>query len=209
MWKLNAIRFAAFAMIALSGAAIQSATRPTVAEPSVAATERPDCDKCETSMQSLEQKSRYTASGQYIGDDAPRQPGSMAAVKAKPHKVKVHHAKRHHVRHPVHRHVKHHAKPTKAKASASLHVHHADHRPRAGLHAGQASPRLVAGRPVTSKSMTLAEKKERCTPDVIRLCAAEIPNRDKIVSCLKANRAQLSKACAPVFADATPFHMRS
>ena len=39
-----------------------------------------------------------------------------------------------------------------------------------------------------------------CTPDVFRLCSAEIPSVDRIVACLVAKRAHLSTACKAVFA---------
>lgn len=39
-----------------------------------------------------------------------------------------------------------------------------------------------------------------CTPDVFRLCGSEIPDRDRIVSCLRQNVAQLSRPCRAVFA---------
>jgi hypothetical protein len=38
-----------------------------------------------------------------------------------------------------------------------------------------------------------------CTPDVFRLCGAEIPDRDRIVSCLRHNTALLSQPCRAVF----------
>ena len=39
---------------------------------------------------------------------------------------------------------------------------------------------------------------EACTPDVFRLCQEFIPNEGSIVACLRAKRAELSMACAPV-----------
>jgi hypothetical protein len=38
-----------------------------------------------------------------------------------------------------------------------------------------------------------------CTPDVWRLCGAEIPDVDRIVACLRANTPQLSPGCRAVF----------
>ncbi len=43
------------------------------------------------------------------------------------------------------------------------------------------------------------EQQEACTPDVYRLCQAHIPDRDRIVACLRANRHKLSPACRKVF----------
>jgi hypothetical protein len=38
-----------------------------------------------------------------------------------------------------------------------------------------------------------------CTPDVFRLCGAEIPDHDRIVACLRQNTALLSRPCRAVF----------
>jgi hypothetical protein len=45
------------------------------------------------------------------------------------------------------------------------------------------------------------DEQEACTPDVYRLCQNHIPDEDRIVACLKANRAKLSPACRKVFFD--------
>jgi hypothetical protein len=37
-----------------------------------------------------------------------------------------------------------------------------------------------------------------CTPDVMRLCAAQIPNAGAITACLRERRAALSPACRTV-----------
>jgi hypothetical protein len=39
---------------------------------------------------------------------------------------------------------------------------------------------------------------EACTPDVYRLCNDYVPNRARIVSCLKSKRSQLSAKCRAV-----------
>jgi len=44
-----------------------------------------------------------------------------------------------------------------------------------------------------------AEERAACRPDVFRLCAGEIPSRNRIVTCLIRKRSQLSPACAEVF----------
>jgi hypothetical protein len=54
------------------------------------------------------------------------------------------------------------------------------------------------------KPMKMSERVARCTSDAIRLCAAALPNRDKIIACLQSKRAQLSTRCAPVFATPVP-----
>jgi hypothetical protein len=50
----------------------------------------------------------------------------------------------------------------------------------------------------TAESGT-AEEREACTPDVYRLCNAEIPDEKRIVECLKKNAKLLSPACRKVF----------
>lgn len=43
------------------------------------------------------------------------------------------------------------------------------------------------------------DQRRACTPDVYRLCAGEIPNRQAIIACLRRQRGSLSPACAAVF----------
>jgi hypothetical protein len=43
------------------------------------------------------------------------------------------------------------------------------------------------------------EQRAACTPDVFRLCSSEIPNIDRIVSCLKSKKSSLSVGCQAVF----------
>ena len=43
-----------------------------------------------------------------------------------------------------------------------------------------------------------AEQQMACTPDVWRLCGAQIPDVDRIVACLRRNTAQLSEPCRAV-----------
>jgi hypothetical protein len=43
-----------------------------------------------------------------------------------------------------------------------------------------------------------AEQQMACTPDVWRLCGAQIPDVDRIVACLRRNTAQLSVPCRAV-----------
>lgn len=51
---------------------------------------------------------------------------------------------------------------------------------------------------VYAANVTEAQRKA-CTPDAFRLCSSDIPNVDKIIVCLKANRAKLSPPCEAVF----------
>jgi hypothetical protein len=43
------------------------------------------------------------------------------------------------------------------------------------------------------------EMQQACTPDVMRLCQAEIPDVERITVCMKRNRLNLSPACGAVF----------
>src|SRR2546423_1458337 len=40
-----------------------------------------------------------------------------------------------------------------------------------------------------------------CTPDVWRLCSAQVPDVDRIVACLRRNTPQLSRGCRAVFEE--------
>ena len=51
-----------------------------------------------------------------------------------------------------------------------------------------------------------AEQQMACTPDVFRLCGAQIPDADRIVACLRANVPQLSPGCRAVFEAGKPQH---
>jgi hypothetical protein len=43
------------------------------------------------------------------------------------------------------------------------------------------------------------EQQMACTPDVFRLCGAQIPDVNRIVACLRQNTPQLSGPCRAVF----------
>jgi len=43
------------------------------------------------------------------------------------------------------------------------------------------------------------EQQQACTPDVWRLCGAQIPDANRIVACLRRNTPQLSDRCRAVF----------
>jgi hypothetical protein len=59
--------------------------------------------------------------------------------------------------------------------------------------AGALSVLLIAG--VPHASAQAPDAAERCEPDVMRLCSEFVPDRDRIVACLKAKRRQLSQSC--------------
>ncbi len=48
-------------------------------------------------------------------------------------------------------------------------------------------------------SVATAEQRLACTPDVYRLCAAEIPSVSAITACLRRKKPSLSDACRAVF----------
>jgi hypothetical protein len=51
----------------------------------------------------------------------------------------------------------------------------------------------------TASAQQTADSESACTSDVFRLCSNQIPNRGKIVACLRRNKAQLSPGCKKVF----------
>jgi hypothetical protein len=50
-----------------------------------------------------------------------------------------------------------------------------------------------------SFSQGTLEQRSACTPDVLRLCSAFIPNADEITICLGEKNAELSDACRTAF----------
>jgi hypothetical protein len=48
------------------------------------------------------------------------------------------------------------------------------------------------------------QQRQACTPDVIRLSGAYIPDADRITACLRASGPQLSRPCYDVFFPAPP-----
>jgi hypothetical protein len=53
-------------------------------------------------------------------------------------------------------------------------------------------------------SNTSQADQQACEPDVYRLCNDYVPDVDKIVACLKANRRNLAPACRAVMARPRP-----
>jgi hypothetical protein len=53
--------------------------------------------------------------------------------------------------------------------------------------------------PAPSFSQGTLEQRLACTPDVLRLCSAFIPNADEITICLREKNAELSDACRTAF----------
>jgi hypothetical protein len=53
--------------------------------------------------------------------------------------------------------------------------------------------------PAPSFAQGTPEQRLACTPDVLRLCSAFIPNADEITICLRERNAELSNACRTAF----------
>jgi len=53
--------------------------------------------------------------------------------------------------------------------------------------------------PSVSQAFTEEDQRRLCTPDVFRLCSSEIPSRERIIACMKRQRASLSPGCRSVF----------
>jgi hypothetical protein len=65
---------------------------------------------------------------------------------------------------------------------------------------------IGAGAAVAQDYRGTPEQQMACTPDVFRLCGAQIPDPDRIVACLRYYMPQLSEPCRAVFesSDSTP-----
>jgi hypothetical protein len=53
--------------------------------------------------------------------------------------------------------------------------------------------------PASAEERGTLEQQMACTPDVFRLCGAQIPDTNRIVACLRQNTPQLSGPCRSVF----------
>jgi hypothetical protein len=53
--------------------------------------------------------------------------------------------------------------------------------------------------PAMSHAFTQDDQRRLCTGDVLRLCASEIPNVQRISACMRKQRASLSEGCRSVF----------
>ena len=56
-----------------------------------------------------------------------------------------------------------------------------------------------AGAAVAQDNRGTPEQQMACTPDVFRLCGAQIPDPDRIIACLRYNTPLLSEPCRAVF----------
>jgi hypothetical protein len=66
------------------------------------------------------------------------------------------------------------------------------------LSAGLLLAVVVATSGVAAAQAHSRADEEACTPDVYRLCNEYVPNRTRIVSCLRSKRSQLSPQCRAV-----------
>jgi hypothetical protein len=57
--------------------------------------------------------------------------------------------------------------------------------------------------PATGHAFTPDDQRRLCTGDVLRLCASEIPNVERITACMHKQRSSLSEACRSVFGKPT------
>jgi len=62
---------------------------------------------------------------------------------------------------------------------------------------------MAAQPAVSQENRGTQEQQMACTPDVWRLCGAQIPDVERITACLRANVPQLSPACRAVFQTAS------
>jgi hypothetical protein len=53
--------------------------------------------------------------------------------------------------------------------------------------------------PAMSHAFTQDDQRRLCSGDVLRLCASEIPNVQRITACMRKQRASLSEGCRSVF----------
>jgi hypothetical protein len=51
----------------------------------------------------------------------------------------------------------------------------------------------------SAQAFTQDDQRRLCTGDVFRLCSSEIPDRERIIGCMRHKRAQLSAECRSVF----------
>jgi hypothetical protein len=53
--------------------------------------------------------------------------------------------------------------------------------------------------PSTSRAFTEEDQRRLCTPDAFRLCSSEIPDRERVIACMRRQHANLSPECRRVF----------
>jgi hypothetical protein len=68
---------------------------------------------------------------------------------------------------------------------------------------------LMFGMLTTACHAYSAEQEQLCTGDAMRLCSTEIPDVDRVTTCMIRNRSQLSDGCKSVFAPASAYQPAS
>lgn len=63
---------------------------------------------------------------------------------------------------------------------------------------------LCALSSMQSMAASRDEQTKACRGDAMRLCAADIPNEDKITACMKSKQDQLSPGCRAMFKSNAP-----
>jgi hypothetical protein len=58
---------------------------------------------------------------------------------------------------------------------------------------------LVAPTLGSAQQPTEEQQRVACEADVMKLCSAHVPDRDRIAQCMTANRRQLTPACGKIF----------
>ena len=56
----------------------------------------------------------------------------------------------------------------------------------------------------SAQAFTEEDQQRLCTGDVLRLCSSEIPDRERIIVCMRHKRGQLSDGCRSVFGKPAP-----
>jgi hypothetical protein len=51
----------------------------------------------------------------------------------------------------------------------------------------------------SARAFTEEDQRRLCTGDAFRLCSAEIPDRGRVIACMRAKHSQLSAECRSVF----------
>ena len=58
---------------------------------------------------------------------------------------------------------------------------------------------ILAVAPALAAAIDTPAQRRACQGDAMRLCFWYIPNKEQIISCMAANRSQLSEGCRKVF----------
>jgi hypothetical protein len=51
----------------------------------------------------------------------------------------------------------------------------------------------------SARAFTEDDQRRLCSGDAMRLCSSEVPDRERIIACMRQKRAQLSEGCRSVF----------